>query len=87
MAKKLAFSPATAVKAGAAHRTAELPQLAKKLQVQARSTPGRKPDFPDEPVGRLNAFIPVELLFKLKKEAALSGKSLSKFIADWVESL
>ena len=87
MPRKPTFNPAAAFDMGAAHRTSEMPQLAQKTKEAGRATPGRKADFPDEPVGRLNAFIPVELLFRIKKAAALSGKSLSAYIAEWAETL
>ena len=86
-AKKLAFNPMEAAKGGANHRTNEAPQLDQVIRTSTRQTPGRKADFPGEQVGRLNVFLPIDLIWKVKIAASKSGKTLSQFVAEWASTL
>jgi hypothetical protein len=91
MSKKLTFKPAEAAKAGSTHRTEEhlggrQVSLDEVIRTASRRPTGRKKAF-DEETGRLNAFIPLDLLRKIKAGASSSGKTLSEFIADWAKTL
>lgn len=91
MAKKLTFKPAEAAQAGSTHRTEEhlggrQVSLDEAIRVASRKPTGRKAAFEGE-TQRLNAFLPPELLRKIKASASSQGKTLSEFIAQWAETL
>lgn len=91
MAKKLSFKPAEAAQAGSTHRTEEhlggrQVSLDEAIRVASRKPAGRKAAFEGE-TQRLNAFLPPELLRKIKVSASSQGKTLSEFIAQWAETL
>ena len=89
--KKLAFKPAEAALAGSAHRTEEhlggrQVSLDEAIRVASRKPSGRKAAFEGD-TQRLNAFLPPELLRKIKSAASSKGKTLSEFIAEWAQGL
>lgn len=91
MAKKLAFKPAEAAQAGSTHRTEEhlgtrQVTLDEAIRVASRKPTGRKAAFEGE-TQRLNAFLPPDLLRKIKSAASGQGKTVSEFIAQWAETL
>jgi hypothetical protein len=91
MSKKLAFKPAEAAQAGSAHRTEEhlggrKVSLDEAIRVASRKPVGRKAAFEGE-TQRLNAFLPPDLLRKIKASASSNGKTVSEFIADWARTL
>lgn len=91
MAKKLAFKPADAAHAGSTHRTEEhlgtrQVTLDEAIRVASRKPAGRKAAFEGE-TQRLNAFLPPDLLRKIKAAASGQGKTVSEFIAQWAETL
>lgn len=91
MPKKLAFKPAEAAEAGSAHRTEEHlggrpVSLDQAIRTASRRPAGRKPAFEGD-TQRLNAFLPPDLIRKIKAGAAESGKTISEFIADWAKTL
>lgn len=91
MPKKLPFKPAEAAKAGSVHRTEEhlgarQVTLDEAIRTASRRPTGRKPSFEGE-TQRLNAFLPPDLLRKIKTGASSCGKTISEFIADWAKTL
>jgi hypothetical protein len=91
MPKKLAFKPAEAAQAGSTHRTEEhlggrQVTLDEAIRTASRRPVGRKPSFAGE-TQRLNAFLPPDLVRKIKAGASMNGKTISEFIADWAKTL
>ena len=91
MSKKLPFKPAEAAEAGSAHRTEEHlggrpVSLDQAIRTASRRPAGRRAAFDGE-TQRLNAFLPPELLRKIKAGASGTGKTISEFIADWAKTL
>lgn len=89
--KKLAFRPAEAAREGSGHRTEEhlggrQVSLDEAIRVASRKPSGRKAAFDGE-TQRLNAFLPPDLLRKIKSSASAQGKTVSEFIADWAQGL
>lgn len=94
MTKKLTFKPLEAAQAGSTHRTNEHlqgRQVSLDAVIRAASQPkspsGRKADFPGEETARLNAFLPVDLVRKIKANASTSGKTVSQYVADWAKTI
>jgi hypothetical protein len=91
MSKKLAFKPTEAAQAGSTHRTEEhlgarQVSLDEAIRTASRKPTGRKAAFEGE-TQRLNAFLPPDLVRKIKATASTQGKTLSEFIAEWAATL
>jgi len=89
--KKLAFKPSEAAQAGSVHRTEEhlggrQVSLDEAIRTASRKPSGRKAAFEGD-TQRLNAFLPPDLLRKIKSAASAAGKTLSEFIAEWAQTL
>lgn len=79
-------------KAGADHRAQEhlggrQLTLDEVIKEASRGKSGRKPDFPGQETERLNVFLPVELVRKIKAQALGSGKTVSHFVAEWAKTI
>lgn len=81
------FSIKAAEQAGDEHRQSKhLGRHLLKIPEPSRAS-GRQPDFPGQETARLNVFLPVDLVRKIKATAMTEGKTISQLVAEWAATL